>query len=124
MITYNHSFPHFIVSRLMRGGRIHTIDADEDGEGEPQEESWFKKKEKRVGKLTKGKGVNKATASSRAIEYEDMMPAAYPGDPTDQEVIDHVRSLPDILRPWGKVIVLYKFNHITRKFNMLKIVAK
>src|SRR6266699_2301012 len=81
MITYNHSFPHFIVSRLMRGGRIHTIDADEDGEGEPQEESWFKKKEKRVGKLTKGKGVNKATASSRAIEYEDMMPGAYPDRP-------------------------------------------
>jgi len=90
----------------MRGVRIHTIDADEDGDDEPKEESWFKKKEKRSGKLTKGKGVNKATASSKAVQNEETMPTAYPGDPTEQEVIDNVRGLPDCLRPWGKVIVL------------------
>ena len=61
----------------MRGVRIHTIDADEDGDDEPKEESWFKKKEKRSGKLTKGKGVNKATGSSKAVENLEEMISAW-----------------------------------------------
>jgi len=114
MLTQNHSFPHCIVAHLMRGACIHTIHADEDCDDEQQEESWFKKKEKRGKKSTKGKGVNKATGSSKAVEnLEEMMPAAYPGDPTEQEVIDNVRDIPDTLRPWGKVISFSILSHDT-----------
>src|SRR6266700_853164 len=114
MLPQNYSFPHCIVSHVMRGARIHTIHADEEDDDEPQEESWFKKKEKRSKKSTKGKGVSITTGSFKAVKTpEEMMPAAYPGDPTEQEVIDNVRDIPDTLRPWGKVISFSMLSHDT-----------
>jgi len=91
------------------------IDSDESGE-EPQELPWY------TGDTKKRKSKGKQNAAKRAtgpilpvVEQEEPMAEVYAGDPTEQEVIDNVRNLPDISRPGGKVMC----NHLERELYSL-----
>jgi len=83
--------------------RVQTLDSDEPGEDEPIEEQWFKGKGGRR-KIRKKQKPAKTAAGfpEPAANQEPTVPEAYPGDPTEQEVIENVRQLPDI-RSKGKV---------------------
>jgi len=99
----NHTKSAFLpLSHRMKGGRIHTIHADDLGDDEPMEENWFKRKEK---KGSQSQEANRAPSRVFPGQIQEAStPAVYEGDPTEQEVIDNIRNLPDI-RLGGKVIV-------------------
>lgn len=83
--------------------RVQTIDSDESGD-EPHELSWNKRKGKKRKARGKHAAMTKAPGPTLPVEsQQDDMPEVYAGDPTEQEVIDNVRNLPDISRPGGKV---------------------
>ena len=92
-------------------GRRETIHSDEPGDDdEPKDTGWFKGKGKRGRKVGKRKEAVRPPGPVIGIENEPaMVPAVYPGDPTEQEVIDNVRDLPDI-RQGGKVRVIEQVN--------------
>jgi len=82
-----------------------TLDADEPGDDEPVEEGWFiSKKRKRSTARTR---TTEATVPVMPlVNQEPTAPMDYLGDPTEQEVIDNVRNLPDI-RSGGKVRIYF-----------------
>jgi len=92
-------------------GRRETIHSDEPGDDdEPKDTGWFKGKGKRGRKVGKRKEAVRPPGPVIGIENEPaMVPAVYPGDPTEQEVIDNVQDLTDIQRG-GKVRVIEQVN--------------
>jgi len=85
--------------------RVQTLDSDEPGEDEPIEEEWFKGKGKGSRrKIRKKQKPAKAGPGfpEPAANQEPTEPEVYLGDPTEQEVIENVRQLPDV-RYKGKV---------------------
>lgn len=89
----------------MRGGYGQILHADDPDDEDPQEETWFKPREKKRARTTPGTEFQASAVSERpATAAENNPPAGYEGDPTEQEVIDNVRDLPDLQR-WGKVFM-------------------
>jgi len=83
---------------------VRSVDSDEPGDDEPKE-VWFKPAEnsRKRKRSRKGKGAAKVPMIP-VLSEEPMAPTEYPGDPTEQEVIDNVRNIPDT-RSGGKVKV-------------------
>ena len=78
---------------------VRTIDSDEPGDDEPMEVFTSKKRKR----SKKGKATMKATGPVMPVlNQEPTEPVYNLGDPTEQEVIDNVRNLPD-RRRGGKV---------------------
>lgn len=98
----NFSSPPMMSSRRVF---VRTVDSEESvDDDEPVEVNWTKGRGTKRKRGRKGQSTN-TTAGPSVIpmqSVEQTAPAAYLGDPTDQEIIDNVRSLPDI-RPGGKV---------------------
>jgi len=82
---------------------VRPVESDEPGDDEPKE-VWFNSpqnsKKRKRGRT--GKGASKATIPEMPVFSEPVGLTDYPGDPTEQEVIDNVRNLPDE-RSGGKV---------------------
>ena len=86
----------------MKGGRTRTIHVD-DLEDDPMEEKWFKRREKRA---AQSQETNRAAGHGFHGQSQDANTnVVYDGDPTEQEVIENIRNLPDI-RLGGKVILV------------------
>jgi hypothetical protein len=100
--------------------RAHAVESDEAGDDELAQVNWFKPKQGRGKYQRKGKAARKPTGPPVQTEIQEpAAPEAYLGDPTEQEVIDNVRALPDF-RSGGKVCVVL----ITRIGLICNIVAK
>ena len=78
---------------------VRTIDSDAPGDDEPMEVFTSKKRKR----STKGRATMKATGPVMPVLNQEPTTPVYDlGGPTEQEVIDNVRNLPD--RTWeGKV---------------------
>lgn len=84
---------------------VRTVDSEEPvDDDEPVEVNWTKGRGSKRKRTRKGQSTNAAAGPSviPMQRVEQTAPAVYFGDPTDQEIIDNIRNLPDI-RPGGKV---------------------
>jgi hypothetical protein len=105
----------------MRGGYRQTLHADDPDDEDPQEETWFKAREKTNARTTAGTEFQASAVSQRGVgeaAAEDNEPAGYEGDPTEQEVIDNIRDLPDLHR-WGKVFEFSVYIQILTYHNFI-----
>jgi hypothetical protein len=96
------SSPPTMSSRRIFVRTVHSEESVDDDE--PVEANWTKGKGTKRKRTRKGPNTN-TTAGPSVIpmqSVEQTAPAAYLGDPTEQEIIDNIRNLPDI-RPGGKV---------------------
>jgi hypothetical protein len=84
---------------------VRVIDSEEPDSDEPKE-VWVSMGGSRKRKRSRrSKGSMKVIAPMVPV-MEPAAPMEYPGDPTEQEVIDNVRGLPDA-RSGGKVIICF-----------------
>jgi hypothetical protein len=89
----------------------------EESEDDEYEESWWKGTRKR--KRRKENGVKEALGPSFLPPLEPLtVPEVYFGEPTEEEIIENVRNLPD-RRPGGKVRIRDSWENGLTKGNIV-----
>lgn len=96
-------FPLLNLNYFIMSTWVRTVDSDDAGEDEPLEEEWFQTRTKKRKRGTEGNGaMNMTVPVIPVLIQQPAAPIDYPGDLTDQQVIDNVQNLPDT-RSGGKV---------------------